>query len=220
VQVHGGNGYVRDYPAERHYRDARVNRIFEGTNEINRLVISGMLAKRAVKGDLALIPAARGLLDEVMGLSSFVAEPSQEDVLAPEAKAVEAFKKVTVLALGAAMERFGAALQDQQEVLLWIADLAIETYASESALARAMTAETTAPSAIGFHHAAARTFISDAALRIDTTARQILAAIAEGDTLRTHLATLRRVLKVLPADTVRCRRALADATVERRGYLF
>jgi alkylation response protein AidB-like acyl-CoA dehydrogenase len=220
VQVHGGNGYVRDYPAERHYRDARVNRIFEGTNEINRLVISGMLAKRAVKGDLALIPAARGLLDEVMGLSSFIAEPSQEHVLAPEARAVEAFKKVTVLALGAAMERFGAALQDQQEVLLWIADLAIETYASESVLARAMTAETAAPSTIGFHHAAARTFISDAALRVDTTARQILAAIAEGDTLRTHLATLRRVLKVLPADTVRCRRALADATVERGGYLF
>jgi alkylation response protein AidB-like acyl-CoA dehydrogenase len=220
VQVHGANGYVRDYPAERHYRDARINRIFEGTNEINRLVISGMLMKRAVKGDLALIPAARGLLDEVMGPPSIIAESGREHVLAPEAKAVEGFKKVTVLALGAAMERFGPALQDEQEVLLWIADLAIDTYASESALARATTAETIAPSTIGLHHAAARTFISDAALRVETTARQILAAIAEGDTLRTHLAALRRVLKVLPADTVRCRRALADATVERGGYLF
>jgi alkylation response protein AidB-like acyl-CoA dehydrogenase len=220
VQIHGGNGYVRDYPAERHYRDARVNRIFEGTNEINRLVISGMLAKRAVKGDLALIPAARGLLDEVMGAPSLITDSGRDHVLAPEAQAVEAFKKVTVLALGAAMERFGPALQDEQEVLLWIADLAIDTYASESALARVMTAETIAPSTIGLHHAAARTFISDAALRVETTARQILAAIAEGDALRTHLAALRRVLKVLPADTVRCRRALADATVERGGYLF
>jgi alkylation response protein AidB-like acyl-CoA dehydrogenase len=220
VQVHGANGYVRDYPAERHYRDARINRIFEGTNEINRLVISGMLTKRAVKGDLALIPAARGLLDEVMGQPSLIAESGQEHLLAPEAKAVEAFKKVTVLALGAAMERFGRTLQDEQEVLLWIADLAIDTYASESALARTMTAETITPSTIGLHLAAARTFISDAALRVETTARQILAAIAEGDTLRTHLAALRRVLKALPADTVRCRRVLADATVERGGYLF
>jgi hypothetical protein len=160
------------------------------------------------------------LLDEVMGPPSLIAESGQEHLLAPEAKAVEAFKKVTVLALGAAMERFGRTLQDEQEVLLWIADLAIDTYASESALARTITAEAITPSTIGLHHAAARTFISDAALRVETTARQILAAIAEGDTLRTHLAALRRVLKVLPADTVRCRRVLADATVERGGYLF
>ena len=153
-----------------------------------------------------------------MGPPSLDCRVGQEHPLAPEAKAVEAFKKVTVLALGAAMERYGRALQDEQEVLLWIADLAIDTYASESALARTMTAEAITPSTIGLHLAAARTFISDAALRVETTARQILAAIAEGDTLRTHLAALRRVLKVLPADTVRCRRVLADATVERGGY--
>ncbi len=221
VQIHGGNGYVRDYPAERHYRDARVNRIFEGTNEINRLVISGMLAKRAAKGELALIPAARRFLDEVMGPPpALFVDRVQEHALAAETRAVDAFKKVTVLTLGAAMDRFGAELQDQQEVLLWIADLAIDTYASESALARATTAETVAPQGAVLHHTAARTFINDAALRVDVTARQLLAAIAEGDTLRTHLAALRRVLKVVPADTVRCRRALADATVERGGYVF
>ena len=220
VQIHGGNGYVRDYPAERHYRDARVNRIFEGTNEINRLVISGRLAKRAMKGDLALIPAARRLFDALMGPPVLAADSGREHVLSSEAQAVDAFKKVTILALGAAMERFGAALQDEQEVLLWIADLAIDTYAADSALARATTAEAIDSGSIAFHHAAARAFISDAALRVDSTARQILAAIADGDTLRTHLAALRRVLKVLPADTVRCRRALADATVERGAYLF
>ncbi len=220
VQIHGGNGYVRDYPAERHYRDARVNRIFEGTNEINRLVISGRLAKRAMKGDLALIPAARRLFDALMGPPVFAADSGREHVLSSEAQAVDAFKKVTILALGAAMERFGATLQDEQEVLLWIADLAIDTYAADSALARATTAEAIDSGSIAFHHAATRAFISDAALRVDSTARQILAAIADGDTLRTHLAALRRVLKVLPADTVRCRRALADATVERGAYLF
>jgi alkylation response protein AidB-like acyl-CoA dehydrogenase len=219
VQIHGANGYVRDYPAERHYRDARVNRIFEGTNEINRLVISGMLTKRAVKGELALIPTARRLFDEVLGPVTAV-DSVDEHALAPEARAVEAFKKVTVLTLGAALERFGTGLQDQQEVLLWIADLAIDTFASESAVARATVAETIDPASRDLHHAAVRAFVSDAALRVESVARQILAAIAEGDTLRTHLAALRRVLKVLPADTVRHRRALADATVERGGYLF
>jgi alkylation response protein AidB-like acyl-CoA dehydrogenase len=220
VQIHGGNGYVRDYPAERHYRDARVNRIFEGTNEINRLVISGRLAKRAAKGDLALLAAARRLLDEIMGPPAFAPDLGQDQSLESEARAVDAFKKVTVLALGGAMERFGAALQDQQEVLLWIANLAIDTYASESALARSWLAQSLEPATQTFHQSAARTFISDAALRVEITARQILAAIAEGDTLRTHLAALRRILKVLPANTVHYRRALANATVERGGYVF
>jgi len=220
VQIHGANGYVRDYPAERHYRDARVNRIFEGTNEINRLLIAGMLAKRAAKGELALIPAARRLMDELMGPAAVVTISGDDHALAPEARAIEAFKKVTVLTLGAAMERFGTGLQNQQEVLLWIADLAIDTYAAESALVRSMVAETIAGQSIPLHRAAARTFISDAGLRVDVTARQILAALAEGDILRTHLAALRRVLKVVPVDTVSCRRALSDATVENGGYLF
>ena len=220
VQIHGANGYVRDYPAERHYRDARVNRIFEGTNEINRLLIAGMLAKRATKGELALIPAARRLMDELMGPAAVLTVSSDDHALAPEARAIEAFKNVTVLTLGAAMERFGTGLQNQQEILLWIADLASDTYAAESTFVRSMAAETIAAQPIPLHRAAARTFISDAGLRVDVTARQILAALAEGDTLRTHLAALRRVLKVVPADTVSCRRALADATVESGGYLF
>ena len=118
-----------------------------------------------------------------MSPPSFTASPS-DDPLAPEADAVAAFKKVTVLTLGAAMERFGTGLQDQQEVLLWIADLVIDTYGSESAFARATVAQAFDPSTVQFHHAAARTFISDAALRVETTARQILAALAEGDMLR------------------------------------
>ena len=133
VQIHGGNGFVRDYPAERHYRDARVNRIFEGTNEINRLLIPGMLMKRALKGELALIPAAKRLMDEVMSPAPPSLDNGDGGPLGAEAKAVDAFKKVCLLGIGAAMQRFGAKLQDEQEVLLWLADLVIDTYAAESA---------------------------------------------------------------------------------------
>src|SRR5713226_8211951 len=117
IQVHGGNGYVKDYPAERHFRDARVNRIFEGTNEINRLLIPGMLIRRAVKGDLALIPAAKALQDELMGPPSM---PSMTDdgVLADERRAVEAFKKTALMVVGLAMQTYGEKLTDEQEVLM------------------------------------------------------------------------------------------------------
>ena len=218
VQVHGGNGFVRDYPAERHYRDARVNRIFEGTNEINRLLIPGMLVKRALKGDLALIPAARRLLDEVMTAAPPAPAGHADGPLAAEAAAVAAFKKVALLAFGAAMQHFGARLQDEQETLLWLADLAIDTYAAESAMLRAQAVSSLPAGPL--HADAARTVVSDAALRVEMTARQVLAAMSEGDTLRTHLAALRRVLKVTPADTVAARRRLADATVQRGAYIF
>ena len=136
VQIHGGNGFVRDYPAEGHYRDARVNRIFEGTNEINRLLIPGMLMKKALKGELALIPAAMKLQDEIMSPSMTL--PDDADVpLVDQARAVGAFKKVVLLIAGSAMQRYGEKLQDEQEVLSYIADIVIDTYAAESAVLRA-----------------------------------------------------------------------------------
>jgi alkylation response protein AidB-like acyl-CoA dehydrogenase len=223
VQIHGGNGFVRDYPAERHYRDARVNRIFEGTNEINRLLIPGMLMKRALKGDLPLIPAARTLMDEVMSPALPSLDAGGDRALAAETVAVEAFKKVTLLGIGAAMQRFGAKLQDEQEVLLWLADLIIDTFAAESAVLRARSVQLqpdAAASKAALHEDAARVFVSDAALRVEAAAKQVLAAIAEGDVLRTNLAALRRLLKVTPADTVAARRRLADDAVARGAYGF
>src|SRR6478752_3083703 len=138
IQVHGGNGYVHDYPAERHVRDARVNRIFEGTNEINRLLIPGMLIRRALKGDLALIPAAKALQDELLGPPSLPA--SGDGLLADERQATEAFKKVALMTLGLAMQTFGEKLTDQQEVLMHIADIVIDSYSAESAVLRATAA--------------------------------------------------------------------------------
>jgi alkylation response protein AidB-like acyl-CoA dehydrogenase len=212
VQIHGGNGFVRDYPAERHYRDARVNRIFEGTNEINRLLIPGMLARRAIKGALPLIPAAKQLMDEIMAPPAL--ETGGSAPLDAERRAVAAMKKVSLMVLGTAMQTYGEKLADEQEVLLAAADIMIDTFASESALLRAAQAGS------DLHQAAARVYINDAAGRIEASAKTALAAMADGDTLRTLLAALRRLLKVTPINTVALRRHLADATVDRKTYPF
>ena len=138
IQVHGGNGYVRDYPAERHYRDSRVNRIFEGTNEINRLLISGILARRAAKNELPIIAAARALQDELMGPPA----PSAIDdaPLADERRAVEAFRKIALMVVGLALQTYGQKLSDEQEVLMFATDILIDVYAADSAVLRASAA--------------------------------------------------------------------------------
>jgi alkylation response protein AidB-like acyl-CoA dehydrogenase len=212
VQIHGGNGFVRDYPAERHYRDARVNRIFEGTNEINRLLIPGMLARRALKGGLPLIPAAMKLMDEIMSPAPM--EAGGDAPLDAERRAVGAMKKVALMILGTAMQTYGEKLADEQEVLMAAADIIIDVYGAESALLRALQAGS------ALHEAAARLFINDAAMRVEASAKTALAAMADGDTLRTLLAALRRLLKVTPINTVALRRTLADTTVDRRAYPF
>jgi alkylation response protein AidB-like acyl-CoA dehydrogenase len=219
VQIHGGNGFVSDYPAEKHYRDARVNRIFEGTNEINRLLIPGMLMKKATKGELPLIAAARQLQDEIMSPSLSMPE-DEGGVLTEEARAISAFKKVVLMLAGTAMQRFGEKLQDEQEVLTYLADVLIDTYASESALLRALRASADANPTASLHIDAASVYVHEAAGRIELAARHCLAAMAEGDVLRTQLAALRRLLKVTPANTVVMRRRLADATVSKGAYLF
>ena len=229
VQIHGGNGFVRDYPAERHYRDARVNRIFEGTNEINRLLIPGMLARRALKGGLPLIPAAKKLMDEIMSPPSM--EAPGDAPLDAERRTVGAMKKIALMILGTAMQTYGEKLADEQEVLMAAADIIIDAYASESALFRALRvadarslrladARSGQAGSINLHGAAAQVYINDAAMRVEASAKTALAAMSDGDTLRTLLAALRRLLKVTPINTVALRRQLADATVERRGYLF
>ena len=219
VQIHGGNGFVADYPAERHYRDARVNRIFEGTNEINRLLIPGMLIRRAVKGDLPLIPAARRLQDEVLSpsLPSLV---DDDEPLGPELRAVAAFKKVALMVLGTAMQTYGDKLTDQQEVLSFAADILIDTYATESAVVRARQSRAGSHTLADLHGAAARVYADGATARIEATAKSALAAMAEGDALRTLLAALRRILKVQPINSVELRRQLADAATAAPGYIL
>jgi alkylation response protein AidB-like acyl-CoA dehydrogenase len=216
VQIHGGNGFVHDYPAERHYRDARVNRIFEGTNEINRLLIPGMLIKRGLKGSLPLIAAARTLQDDLLSPAA-VREPGDAGPWTAQLCAVEAFKHVGIMILGLAMQRYGEAIADQQEVLLAAADIIIAAACGESAVLRAMSA----PDAASTWHAdAAGIYLELAAADVDLSAKRALATIAEGDTLRTYLAALRRLLKATPADTIAQCRRLADETTRTGAYIF
>jgi alkylation response protein AidB-like acyl-CoA dehydrogenase len=219
LQIHGGNGFVKDYPAEGHYRDARVNRIFEGTNEINRLLIPGMLMKKAVKGDLPLMAAAKALQDEIMSPS--MAMPDDGDsVLSAEARACAIFKKIVLMVAGTAMQRYGMKIEQEQEVLSYLADILIDAYAAESAMLRARDAVTRKVRNAELHHQAASITVNEAAGRIELAARSALAAMADGDTLRTQLAALRRLMKVTPVNTVEMRRKLADAATAAGGYIF
>ena len=220
VQIHGGNGFVKDYSAERYYRDARVNRIFEGTNEINRMLIPGMLIRRALKGELALIPAAKQLQDELLSPSAPTAGFGESEPLDDELRAIGAFKKVALMILGTAMQTYGDKLNDEQEVLGCAADIVSDIYAGESAVLRARQAIADRHPQASLHEAAARVFVNDAAQRVECGAKNALAAMAEGDTLRTLLAALRRVMKITPVNTVALRRALADAATAKGGYIL
>jgi alkylation response protein AidB-like acyl-CoA dehydrogenase len=219
LQIHGGNGFVKDYPAEAHYRDSRVNRIFEGTNEINRLLIPGMLMKKAIKGELALIPAAKKLQDEILSPSMSLFDDDDRP-LAAERRASEAFKKVVLMVAGTAMQTYGQEIEREQEVLSAMADLVIDACAAESAVLRAVDAADRKLNDAALHADAASVVVHEAAGRVELNARGALAAMAEGDVLRTQLAALRRLLRITPVNTVAMRRRLADATLQKGAYLF
>ena len=218
IQIHGGNGFVRDYPAERHYRDSRVNRIFEGTNEINRLLIPGMLARRAVKGEPPIIAAAKALQAELLAPPAAV--PAEEGTLAAERRAVGAFKKSALMVFGLALQKYGDKLSDQQEVLMHIADMLMDVFAADSAVLRAdASAAAEAPRA-ALQADAARVFVNDAVMRLLASARQALPVMVDGEMLTMALAALKRLLTSTPINTAALRRGLADETVARGGYIF
>ena len=210
VQVYGGYGYSAEYSVERYYRDSRVNRIFEGTNEINRLLITGMLLKRAAAGHLPLYETARRVVDEVMS-SSLAAEPSGP--FGAELAAIVQAKKALLFTAGSAVQKFADAIRDEQEVLMHLSNIVMEIYAMDTAIQRLRKNKLADP-----HTDVARTFINDAMSRIDFAARQVLASVAEGDMLRTQLAALRRLLRWLPVNTVRTRQRIADFLVESNRY--
>ena len=188
------------------------------TNEINRLLIPGRLVRLSTRGRLPLIAAARALRDELLTAAP-PPEPGGGPLDAARA-AVGMFKKTALAVIGIALERYGEKLGDEQEVLSAAADILIDTYAAESAVVRAGGAAAAGGAEAALQVDAARASVNDAALRIEVGARSALAAMAEGDTLRTHLAALRRLLRVPPINTVAIRRALADKVVERGGYVF
>jgi alkylation response protein AidB-like acyl-CoA dehydrogenase len=217
VQIYGGYGFVEEYPAERAYRDARINRIFEGTNEINRLIITGFLLKRAMSGQLPLMPAIKKLMDEVLAGPS--AAEDLEGPLTDERKLVGQAKKLGLFVAGAATQKYMQAIQDQQEVMGAIADIVIETYAMESAVLRAQKiVESKGEAATALPIAMARVYLSQAMDKIEAAAKKVIAAVAEGDMLRTQLAILRRLAKHETFNTIDLRQQIAGKVIERGKY--
>ena len=220
VQIHGGNGFTEDYPAEGVYRDCRVNRIYEGTNEINRLLIPGQLIKRAMKGGLPLFQAAMKLQEELLAGPSFDVD-EDDSPLANERKLAANAKKVAIALIGSAAQKFQAALTEQQMILSWTADVIIEAFQIDSAVAR--TAKLIAKNGADKHSHeidATKLYTYDAINRIEVAAKNALAAIAEGDELRVMLVALRRLTKQDPINTAAIRERLADKVVEAGGYIF
>jgi butyryl-CoA dehydrogenase len=218
VQIFGGYGYHQDYPVERAYRDARVNRIFEGTNEINRMLITGMLLKRAMSGALPLISAAQKIADEVLAGPGFE-EPSAEP-LAAEVKAVQNAKKIFLQASGTAVQKYMDKISDQQEVLAGLAEIVMEVYAMESATLRAQKMLARKASSAPVALAACQSFVYDAADRVEKNARTVLSAVTEGDMLRTQLAVLKRFSKREPVNTIALHEQIAKAAIEAGRYPF
>jgi alkylation response protein AidB-like acyl-CoA dehydrogenase len=211
VQIFGGYGYVEEYPAERAYRDSRINRIFEGTNEINRLIITGWLMKRAMAGQLPLLGAIKRVMDEAMSGAA------AEDVAGPlgaEHKLLASAKKLTLFAAGAASQKYMQALADQQEIMAALADCISEVYALESSILRtekllAARGEAAAQQAI----AMTRYYAAKAIGTVEASVKKVIAGVADGDMLRTQMALVRRLVKYEPADSIAIGREIAKQVI-------
>ena len=219
VQIYGGYGFVEEYPAERGYRDARINRIFEGTNEINRLIITGFLLKRSMSGQLPLLPAIKKLMDEVLSGPSMGEEI--EGPLAEERKMVANAKKLGLFAAGAATQKYMATIQDKQEVMGAIADMAIEIYAMESAVLRTQKlVEQKGEAAAALPIAMTRVYMTQALEKVESAAKKVTADVAEGDMLRTQMAIVRRLAKHEPFNSIALRQQIAQKTLEAGKYVM
>ncbi|MCB2185156.1 MAG: acyl-CoA dehydrogenase family protein [Deltaproteobacteria bacterium] len=218
VQILGGYGYTCEYPAERYYRDARINRIFEGTNEINRMTIPGEIIKRAMSGKLPLMQAGQKLISEIMEYSPYGVELPDEP-LAYQAHMVEMAKKAVIFVAGLAAQKFMMKLGQEQEVLMRVADMIIEAYSMEAAVVRAQKAVASLGEAKAQLHCDLATAYVDMAIpRLEAWAKECLAYFVEGDDFRTQLVGIRKLLKYTPVNSIALKKGIAAKVIEKNGY--
>ncbi|MFC1488564.1 acyl-CoA dehydrogenase family protein [Thermodesulfobacteriota bacterium] len=220
VQIHGGYGYVAEYPAERIYRDARINRIFEGTNEINRLLIPGTIVKRAMGGRLGLIDAIQAVEEEVQDDSPTLIMPDIS-ALAAQEQMIKMSKKILLMTAGIAVNKLLATLEQEQEVLAMLADMIIEIYAMESGLVRARKLmNKKGEKKAEYHVAAVKVYVNDTIPKIIHWARQVLAFVETGDALSARISAVERLAAYQPVDTVTLRRLIAEKIIKVQKYPF
>lgn len=219
LQVFGGYGYSEEYPVARYYRDARINRIFEGTNEINRMLVTGIFLKKAMKGELPLMQAGMKIMEEVMSFPSF--DEEEETLLSVEKKIIANAKKAALLCAGVAVQKYMTKINDEQEIMAGLADAIMEIYAMESTLLRTLKiAECKDEKSAEYQIDATKVFVNDAVQRLEISCRNILATISSGDDLRMQLSALKRFTKIMPINTVEIRRKIAQKVSQDEAYIF
>jgi alkylation response protein AidB-like acyl-CoA dehydrogenase len=219
VQVHGGYGYSEEYPAARAYRDSRINRIFEGTNEINRLLTVDMLIKRSMKGRIDLMGPAMAIQKELMSIPSF--ENGEEKLLSAEKKAIGNAKKAILMIAGSAVQKLMQKLKDEQEIIMNVTDMLIEVFACESAYLRAMKlSKTKKDEELQPYIDMTKVYVNDAIEKINLYGKHAIAAFAEGDELKMLLLGLKRFTKLEPVNTIKLRRSIAGKLIEANRFCF
>lgn len=217
VQIYGGYGFSEEFPLARAYRDSRINRIFEGTNEINRLLTVDMFVRKALKGQLDLLGPAKAVQDELMGIPDFGEE--EQSHLGQEKKAVENMRKAILMTAGAAFQSLGTKMAEEQEIVMSIADMAIELYISESLLLRVSKLATEkGEEAMNLQTAMCKAYINDALDKVNVSGKRAINGFAEGDMQRMMLLGLKRFTKTAPLNTVSLRRAVADNLIAQGTY--
>jgi len=220
VQILGGYGFTAEYPAERYYRDSRINRIWEGTNEINRMLVPGTMLRRAMQGRLALLPAAQAIAGELMTYSPLSVQ-LPDTPLAVQEHMVKMSKKIALMVAGVAAQKFQQKLAKEQEVLARIADIVIEIFAMESGLLRTLKLiESAGEEKARYQIAATKAYVDETIPKIELWAKQALAYVEEGDMLRTQLAGLKKLARYQPIDAISLKRDIADRIIDLESYPF
>lgn len=219
VQIFGGYGYSEEYPVARYYRDARINRIFEGTNEINRMLVTGMFLKKAMKNELPLMQAGMKIMEEIMSFPSF--DEEEETLLSVEKKLIANAKKAALLAAGVAIQKYMAKINDEQEIMAGLTDAIMEIYAMESTLLRTLKlASSKGEKAAEYHVDATKVLVNDSVQKVELFCRNVLGAISTGDDLRMQLSALRRFTKLNPINTIELRRKIGEKVAQEEAYIF